>query len=317
MQAILLTESELQAANALLKMAADLTNDPVFVHASENISVTRLVTPANRQAISRAVSFYSLISQKLYEILSEKFNVSIDTEFSLESYDIDQKAFAALKKRLKEKAKTPHRQLYIADCHFFHNNLNFFMDKRGFKDYEEMDQFMISQWNSHVTSKDDVYILGDFSISGGESTNEILKQLNGRKHLIIGNHDRYLEDKQFDTSLLVSIRPYAEINDNGRKVVLSHYPIFCYNGQYKKDSLTGEAKTFMLYGHVHNTHDELLVNKFIHITNETVFQQPERGSFTVPCQMINCFCMFSNYIPVTLDEWIEIDRKRRESVPLL
>ena len=27
--------------------------------------------------------------------------------------------------------------------------------------------------------------------------------------------------------------------------------------------------------------------------------------------MINCFCMFSNYQPMTLDEWIEVDRKRR------
>lgn len=27
--------------------------------------------------------------------------------------------------------------------------------------------------------------------------------------------------------------------------------------------------------------------------------------------MINCFCMFSDYVPLTLDEWIEVDRKRR------
>ena len=26
--------------------------------------------------------------------------------------------------------------------------------------------------------------------------------------------------------------------------------------------------------------------------------------------MINCFCMFSDYIPLTLDEWIRADRKR-------
>ena len=33
----------------------------------------------------------------------------------------------------------------------------------------------------------------------------------------------------------------------------------------------------------------------------------------ISCQMINCFCMFSDYQPMTLDEWIKIDRKRRET----
>lgn len=32
----------------------------------------------------------------------------------------------------------------------------------------------------------------------------------------------------------------------------------------------------------------------------------------IPCHMINCFCMFSDYQPLTLDEWIENDRRRRE-----
>ena len=30
--------------------------------------------------------------------------------------------------------------------------------------------------------------------------------------------------------------------------------------------------------------------------------------------MINCFCMFSDYVPLTLDEWIEVDRKRRDGM---
>ena len=34
----------------------------------------------------------------------------------------------------------------------------------------------------------------------------------------------------------------------------------------------------------------------------------------IPCNMINCFCMFSDYQPMTLDEWIEIDRKRRKAM---
>ena len=35
---------------------------------------------------------------------------------------------------------------------------------------------------------------------------------------------------------------------------------------------------------------------------------------SIPCNMINCFCMFSDYVPLTLDEWIELDNKRRASL---
>lgn len=37
---------------------------------------------------------------------------------------------------------------------------------------------------------------------------------------------------------------------------------------------------------------------------------------SIPCQMINCFCMFSDYIPLTLDEWIQLDKKRRAKITL-
>ena len=32
----------------------------------------------------------------------------------------------------------------------------------------------------------------------------------------------------------------------------------------------------------------------------------------VPCQMINCFCMYSDYTPLTLEEWVECDQRRRD-----
>ena len=79
----------------------------------------------------------------------------------------------------------------------------------------------------------EVYILGDFSISRGKTVNEVLGQLNGKKYLIEGNHDKFLDDKEFDRSLFRWIRPYAEIRDCRRQVILSHYPVFCYKGQYR------------------------------------------------------------------------------------
>jgi len=201
---------------------------------------------------------------------------------------------------------------YIADLHFFHESLNKNMDKRGFGSAEEMNEYMIRQWNSKVRRNDDVVVLGDFSVGKGEETNEVLKRLNGRKFLITGNHDRFLEDRKFDEKLFHWIKPYEELKDNKRKVILSHYPIFCYNGQYRigKD---GKPKTYMLFGHVHQTYDDMLVGKFIEITKNTSVVLPrEEAERIIPCQMINCFCKFSDYMPLTLDEWIEVDRKRRE-----
>lgn len=204
---------------------------------------------------------------------------------------------------------------YISDLHFYHANMNTRMDKRGFESVEAMNEYMISQWNKKVRKNDEVVILGDFSIDKGEKTNELLRRLNGRKYLIIGNHDRFLNDKDFDRSLFKWIEPYKELNDNKRKIILSHYPVFCYDGQYRVNE-QGEPKAYMLYGHVHNTYDEILINHFINETREQkrlVYRASEARP--IPCNMINCFCMFSDYMPLTLDEWIELDRKRRTTIP--
>lgn len=193
---------------------------------------------------------------------------------------------------------------YISDLHFFHESLNSQMDCRGFSSAEEMNTYMIHQWNSRVRHNDEVVILGDFSIGKGEETNRILRQLKGRLYLIQGNHDHFVKDRQFDASRFVWIKPYAEIKDNKKKIVLSHYPVFCYNGQNKRDD-EGNPKTYMLYGHVHDTLDERLVQQFQQITRQTV-----RGDSCIPCNMLNCFCMYSDYVPLTLEEWIRLHEKR-------
>lgn len=209
-------------------------------------------------------------------------------------------------------------RFYISDLHFGHAKLNTEMDKRGFESGEAMDQYMISQWNSRVRHGDEVVILGDLCMSKkAKEAEDIIRQLKGKKYLLIGNHDYYLDDKDFDRSLFKWIEPYKELNDNKRKVVLSHYPTFCYDGQYRRNG-DGIPKTYMLYGHVHNTFDEVLVNDFIMRTKAC--QRETRASDkmeNIPCQMINCFCMFSDYVPLTLDEWIEVDAKRREGMERL
>lgn len=209
---------------------------------------------------------------------------------------------------------------YISDLHFFHEAMNQNMDCRGFAGVEEMTRHMLERWNSRVQKRDEVYILGDLALGKGEPVNELLRALNGRLYMIEGNHDYFLRDKKTDLSRFQWVKSYAEIHDNQRKVILSHYPVFCYNGQNRLTA-SGNARSYMLYGHVHNTLDELLVNRFIRMTRETrrSVRNRESGEIeerSIPCNMINCFCMFSNYVPLTLDEWIVLDAKRRAELEL-
>ena len=199
---------------------------------------------------------------------------------------------------------------YISDLHFFHESLNNQMDRRGFGSGQEMNDFMVEQWNRRVRRGDEVVVLGDLSLGRGAETNDILSRLKGKIYLIEGNHDQYLKDKEFHRERLEWIKPYAEIHDNKRNVILCHYPVFCYNGQYRRDG-DGKPRTFMLYGHVHRTHDQCLVEQFQKITRSTLLHsRGQEAPQPVPCQMINCFCMDSGYQPLTLDEWIEVERKR-------
>lgn len=96
---------------------------------------------------------------------------------------------------------------YIADLHFCHENLNTRMDCRGFESGEAMNEYMIAQWNSRVRKRDEVVILGDFCISKkGEVANAILERLNGKKYLIIGNHDHLLRTNNLIHRVLNGLR---------------------------------------------------------------------------------------------------------------
>jgi calcineurin-like phosphoesterase family protein len=202
---------------------------------------------------------------------------------------------------------------YIADCHFFHGALNHKMDRRGFETEEAMNEYMIEKWNAKVKKKDEVVILGDFSLGGVEETKVVLDRLQGKLHLILGNHDRVMENKKMDLSRFVWVKRYAELSDNNRKVILCHYPIMCYNGQYRLDK-KGCPKTYMLYGHVHDTFDQRLIEDYMekvkNSVRDAILPDGTVGEMKIPCNMINCFCMYSDYEPLSLDEWIVCQEER-------
>ena len=201
---------------------------------------------------------------------------------------------------------------YIADLHFFHGKMNEKMDRRGFETVEQMNEYMIRKWNGKVRKNDEVVILGDLSWGKVEQTNEILKRLQGKLYLITGNHDHFVKQTKADLSRFVWIKPYDELADDKRKVVLCHYPIMCYNGQYRLDE-NGNPKTYMLYGHVHDSQDQRLIEQFQEMTRQTRITDAQGVEKNIPCNMINCFCKYSDYEPLTLDEWIACDRQRMEN----
>ena len=324
MDNIYLDRQELNIVRSLIDLSLELTpGDDIrasLTRVSKIVDEMGPLTKNDATIIRYAINVFEMIRRGRYENLKEKYGIDLMDDFdkqwikTAETLVPDELYEEGYMKRLSKSlkgSKVAARKLYIADLHFFHDGLCRRMDNRPFKDHYEMNEELVRIWNENVNEKDEIYILGDFSIAKGSSTNDILKRLAGKKYLIIGNHDRYLDDKDFDPSLFEWIKPYAEIGDNGRKVVLSHYPVFCYNGQYRKKP-DGTTITYMLYGHVHDTHDEVLVNQFIEITKNTSVRskgldEPE----PIPCNMINCFCMFSDYIPLTLDEWILVDAERR------
>ncbi len=96
-----------------------------------------------------------------------------------------------------------------ADYHFLHENIIKYCS-RPFKNAHHMDKVIIDNYNEVVTDNDDVFILGDFSMSNKkEVIEEYLRKLKGRKHLILGNHD--------------NMKPFAYVDSGFMSVHTSFY----------------------------------------------------------------------------------------------
>lgn len=134
---------------------------------------------------------------------------------------------------------------YISDLHFGHKNILKF-DERPFFTLQEMKEVIIENWNSCVQKNDEVYILGDMFWYNDEAP-EILKQLKGKKYLILGNHDRINVDiaKYF----VWCDKKLVTIKDGEDKLVLCHFPLAHWDGQEHTPPV------YHLYGHIHQGRD--------------------------------------------------------------
>ena len=179
---------------------------------------------------------------------------------------------------------------FISDLHFGHVNALAF-DNRPFATIEKHDEYIINRWNNTIGIDDDVYLLGDISWYGSVKTLEIFNQLNGNIHLIKGNHDlKLLKNPELRTRFM-EIVDYKELElENGKKIVLSHYPIPCYNKHHHG--------WIHLYGHVHNGVEWNLMESIKRQMTEI---------YQIPCEMYNVGAMlpYINYKPRTLEEIVQ------------
>ena len=128
---------------------------------------------------------------------------------------------------------------FTSDLHLGHKAV-IKMQNRPFLDVDEMNKKLIFNYNSIVKPDDTVYILGDLSYRiPVDYANDLIKQLNGKKILIKGNHD-----KHYDPELFEGIYDYLELSINKVPVILMHYPLLEWNKSHRG--------SIHLHGHIHS-----------------------------------------------------------------
>lgn len=184
---------------------------------------------------------------------------------------------------------------YISDLHLGHTNVLHF-DHRPFKTIEEMTEKVIENWNKAVSPSDTVYVLGDMFWRAAAKPLETLPMLNGKKYLIRGNHDKSHGEWKYYENVMdyADIVDFAEDGVTGRRVILCHYPIPCFNGHM--------YGAYHLYGHVHASQEYNVIEQ----TRKTLENMVYNDGKKHPCNMYNVGCMlpYMNYTPKTLDEII-------------
>lgn len=183
---------------------------------------------------------------------------------------------------------------YISDLHLGHENAMRRFDHRPFKSLEEQDNAIILNINTTVTPQDNLYLLGDVSWYKPDKTYELLSVINcNNKFLLVGNHDRWAKDSKCK-KLLQGIYDLKRIDDNGKSVVLCHYPLAVWDQSHRG--------SYHLYGHVHdNLQDDGDLRHTVLSHNEM------KNAYNVGCML-----PYMNYMPKTLDEIISLPRKYKE-----
>lgn len=138
-----------------------------------------------------------------------------------------------------------HNLFFTSDTHFGHKGILRFNPKtRPFSSTDEMDAHIIETWNSQVTPNDTVFHLGDFAFMNIEQIKSVIRQLNGKIFLVLGNHDQHIRHNAELQRMFRGVGDLAELRlANNQKTVCCHYAMRVWNGSH--------YGSFMLYGHSH------------------------------------------------------------------
>lgn len=156
---------------------------------------------------------------------------------------------------------------FTSDLHFGHRRILNFVPNR-IKEFnlnleeenviETHDNLLIEKWNNTISKHDIVYILGDVSFVSSDDTKKILEKLNGKKHLIIGNHDSPcsgLGNYFVSTSQIKEVtfkKIHYSFLDEDLHCILCHYPLIAWNRR-----MHGSV---MLHGHTHGSICDINLN---------------------------------------------------------
>ena len=141
---------------------------------------------------------------------------------------------------------------FTSDLHLGHAKLLSFRSERYkklFPTVEHWNEFIVKQWNSRIGKKSIVWVLGD--VNWGDDVLKLFHELNGRKRLVLGNHDDHDMRKYL---------PYFERIAGVTKkydLVMSHVPIhpqeLCFRW------------TTNVHGHIHHIERNLQAPEYINV----------------------------------------------------
>ena len=188
--------------------------------------------------------------------------------------------------------------LFTSDLHLGHANIILTCGRNlegcgeNLATVDEMNDFLIRKWNEKVKEDDIVYILGDLSYRSSISVKTYLKQLKGRKHLIVGNHDfQWQKNIANINDYFESVSDMKVIRLGEKLITLCHYPLLEWNGSRRaKNQQT--SISWLIHGHIHNSRD----NVFEYIRDN------------LPCAL-NCGVDINGFEPVTFEELLANNNK--------
>lgn len=168
----------------------------------------------------------------------------------------------------------------VSDHHFFHSNIIKYCDRPFTQDSDGLKKsinLMVNNHNKIVKDDDIVFFLGDLShgrIATKESLELIIKNMNGKKVLIKGNHDNF--SNYFYEELFDEVKEYFQYNG----LFLSHYP--CYESKWTSDIENKHIEILkdrpeihtIIHGHCHNKNPDEWVSDGYKRINVCVDYQP-------------------------------------------